>query len=1560
MKKIVHICPLDRNTGDNALNKAIRTMLGDAFEFEHLELVGNSFDRETFDRMNAADAVMLGGGGVIHSCSGGNSRKNRDQTGTMWNMNLDWISELQSKIILYSVGFNRFQGEPGPLTKMGEFYDVLSHRDALVSFRNDLSRERFLQYFPRFQDVRVTPDPGLFCRGKLREGGQSYALLQIACDRLEYRYPNGLSDFIALLNEMREMSPVPIYLIPHTTADRRTYGKLVSELKVDNILGDVTRYVDVDDAMDLYRNALYTISTRGHSQICSIGNGTPTFAMSTHPKARGFMEDIGQLDACFDYLNGDRTTCLEQFGTFLKRLPKIRDQLIDSNRDFDAQISEFNNDIYRYVYEDWTPPPFLTAPNAVPELDAVRLEDEIAERKGGGPVAGETIRKDHSVAYLPGRSAKVGLGTYVEGTPQSAPKQTPALAKDTSLSAVLRRVQRSSDGATCGLVISCDANYFVGVATCVQAVRRYNPQLPITFLDSGLRPDQIEQVKQIVDAYVPIPDLDALDVRTFPSHLSKAALSSLYCHLAEYDKILYLDVDALVMGDLSPMFEALDTATDIVGIRGSYFNHLIDGRRHTTRAEIAAPGIPQLAAVFPTLDLDAPGINTGCFTVWSRVSRDWQPTVHELLPFLEYFRTADQALMNAMMSIMGLKLKLFDPMYNCMGFQLTKVRHQVQELTTGIDIDPEHCALTLAGRRIVVAHFAGRQKPWNTSLNVAPSFAWDWHAAETDAERQWVVSRHRLSEADCYDAIIATANTEMQHAEDPFDFCLRAGDFLRSIGQTIAADELFSQAALKRKKSFAAAKNQLLLGAQNGRFAEAVQKHQSEETFSKNQDQRLLSFGKTQVPAYNGKFSRDPAVNAPPDLSHLRVREYARINNLHMIEPLLSSLSLQRQLNPEMFMLRSYAATNDQAATCTATLAYLQENGRLKRRANNAALRNARARLAAVQDVLSRLDLTAKGPIGQLGAGFGHFLLGLGHMLDRKPVSLELGAPVEAAGLAHMPFEDCGKDLSLLVAANIQDRAQQSKSFIAGLGDFLQRDGYLLLVDAVNNTSGLDLYEGLGALAPRNRLLRVDQLSQNTGFTLVKSWYVNGERILLLRKLSGRRPSGSSVKAQEMLNWGADILRGARAALAQDPEDTAALLSQRLSRIVFRADTILGDVAPVNRRKRRVLPEAPIVPLKPEAIAAELSDPTVHAGAPTQPDEYLHTAYWSSQNAGDKVLCEQTAALFSQTFPEMKPVRRQLDAPEALSLHATGTPPSFIVLGGGGIIHSTSGVNGVCEWNITQDELEALDTPIVCFGIGLNEFRGSDFYQSEAFTTYMRSLVKKSVFVGVRERRSVEILRERVPEFAGRIAYQPCASLMLRANHPVLQLDRSALRAPRQHVVINPAFDRASLRFGHRMDQALVQLENLVNSQLDQGHRVSIFAHCPEDAYLHSILSRRNEVGIRDLSGLGTTATLREYNDVDLVIGMRTHAQLIPFAIGIPIISIATHDKLLWALDDLGFPSFGVELFDTEFLAKTASLSAAILADPVNARLMIKSQLNEVFSTTQSNLAWIKTRLQGV
>ena len=98
--------------------------------------------------------------------------------------------------------------------------------------------------------------------------------------------------------------------------------------------------------MRRYASAPFSITTRGHGQICSIGNGTPNFSISTHPKVGAFAENCKQQNWCVNFKKCDRDTVLERFVEFLENLGSTRAQLQSLNQEFDRQIATFNQKLF--------------------------------------------------------------------------------------------------------------------------------------------------------------------------------------------------------------------------------------------------------------------------------------------------------------------------------------------------------------------------------------------------------------------------------------------------------------------------------------------------------------------------------------------------------------------------------------------------------------------------------------------------------------------------------------------------------------------------------------------------------------------------------------------------------------------------------------------------------------------------------------------------------------------------------------------------------------------------------------------------------------------------------------------------------------------------------------------------------------------------------------------------------------------------------------------------------------------------------------------------------------
>lgn len=345
--KALHLSVMGRNHGDTVLNLAIQQMLSERFEIRHHDILKQKFPDGCLENFQQYDLIILGGGGLIHSY---NPRGEPwPHTGTMWNMPLEQIQLLKPQIVLYGVGYNHFYGEPPPTERMRQFFDVLLEKGAIISFRNDGSLERIREHIPQLRNrAQTIPDPGIFYRagrGIIPSlfSHTGHAVLQIAADRPALRYGENFEGFLGLLRDMKSLSDSKFLLLPHTPDDRRLYRKLDLAVPVARFRASVG---NAKRAMRCYAAAPFSITTRGHGQICSIGNGTPNFSISTHPKVSAFAENCKQQDWCVSFKEYDRDTVLSRFVGFLENLDSTRAELVSLNQEFDRHIANFNQKLF--------------------------------------------------------------------------------------------------------------------------------------------------------------------------------------------------------------------------------------------------------------------------------------------------------------------------------------------------------------------------------------------------------------------------------------------------------------------------------------------------------------------------------------------------------------------------------------------------------------------------------------------------------------------------------------------------------------------------------------------------------------------------------------------------------------------------------------------------------------------------------------------------------------------------------------------------------------------------------------------------------------------------------------------------------------------------------------------------------------------------------------------------------------------------------------------------------------------------------------------------------------
>lgn len=358
---------------------------------------------------------------------------------------------------------------------------------------------------------------------------------------------------------------------------------------------------------------------------------------------------------------------------------------------------------------------------------------------------------------------------------------------------------------------------------------------------------------------------------------------------------------------------------------------------------------------------------------------------------------------------------------------------------------------------------------------------------------------------------------------------------------------------------------------------------------------------------------------------------------------------------------------------------------------------------------------------------------------------------------------------------------------------------------------------------------------------------------------------------------------------------------------------------------------------------------------PTEPaptgEQLAHVALFAEgdENAGDKVLPEAVRmCIDTDTGPRrwyQQPVHRLVDEAALEQLNAR----RGVIVGGGGLFLPDTSPNGNShwQWNVPDDVLARITTPLAVFAVGYNVFDGQ-LYRRGRFAESLRVLVERSAFFGLRNHGSIDRVRELLPaELRDRVRYQPCPTTV--ARHLVPGWSDPAERS--DSVLVNCAYDRAGLRFGHDYGYFLAQMAAALRELGDRAD-VRYAAHMPADEKFVHDLRREHGLSlpVEQLYGMSNDEIRDLYRRSRLVIGMRGHAGMIPFGCGTPILSLVSHPKLAYFLADIGRREWGLSVHDRELGPRLAERAAAILDDHRAAVADVHAAQEFLWKTTQSNI----------
>jgi len=277
-----------------------------------------------------------------------------------------------------------------------------------------------------------------------------------------------------------------------------------------------------------------------------------------------------------------------------------------------------------------------------------------------------------------------------------------------------------------------------------------------------------------------------------------------------------------------------------------------------------------------------------------------------------------------------------------------------------------------------------------------------------------------------------------------------------------------------------------------------------------------------------------------------------------------------------------------------------------------------------------------------------------------------------------------------------------------------------------------------------------------------------------------------------------------------------------------------------------------------------------------------------------------------------------------------------IVIGGGGFILPSSFLSKPeTGWviGIPLDLIKQIEVPIIGFSVGCNLFRG-EALDSPIFVENFNALLERSPFFSLRHNGDIAKMKAYVgTDYDIKLNF--CSSLFGREYKEITG----------NTIAFQLAWDRIENRFGS-VENASVFVEHiewLISYFAKEGCNVAIVSHTNSDvdanlAIWEKLRQKRVCCEFVDLTGEDPDVLVNFYYGVKTIFTMRGHGQMIPMGLGSNVVSLISHDKMQYLLEDLGITRTGVEVNDENFIGKCLDAYAESSNTDFGSKLKIAKQ----------------------
>ncbi len=317
-------------------------------------------------------------------------------------------------------------------------------------------------------------------------------------------------------------------------------------------------------------------------------------------------------------------------------------------------------------------------------------------------------------------------------------------------------------------------------------------------------------------------------------------------------------------------------------------------------------------------------------------------------------------------------------------------------------------------------------------------------------------------------------------------------------------------------------------------------------------------------------------------------------------------------------------------------------------------------------------------------------------------------------------------------------------------------------------------------------------------------------------------------------------------------------------------------------------------------------------------------------NAGDDILAFATIRKFESFGKKVEwtfyPLRNYI-TPAVMD---RANQSDLLLIGGHGLLISDTNKNDISgwQWRCPMPTLEMMIKPLVFYSVGYNMMEGQEPFHHN-FNRHIQLIAEKSKFFSVRNHMSKQKLVGHGIA-AERITVNHCPSIFLIPEKNI------SFSKKRPRVGINLAGDRMHLRvkdttfFFSEMEKLLKNLNNdfqicFIN------HNWNPSSNC--QYFIDSIIDELTDPLVYNIETIwdyekDVEFILNLYRSMDVVLGMRGHSQMVAFGQGTPVVSLISHPKLRWFLDDVNMLDTGVSVYDGYFAENAEELARTFIENP--------------------------------